>query len=69
MGVEIGDWGGGGAGGGAASGIFPYSTLPPSLVWKLARIFPCILVQCGTDCDISREETLQKSRAEIPVKP
>ena len=35
----------------------------------IARIFSCSLVVFRTDCDISREETLQKSRAEMPVKP
>ena len=34
----------------------------------IARIFPCSLVRCGTDCDISRIETL-KFRADLPVKP
>ena len=35
----------------------------------IARIFPCSLVRCGTDCDISRIETFLKFRAELPVKP
>ena len=36
MGVEIGDWGGGGAGRRASSGNFPCSTPPLSLMWRRA---------------------------------
>ena len=53
MGVEIGDWGGGGAGGGAAIGKLP---LQHSGAWPVQ------------DCDLKRRETFSKSWVKMPSR-